>query len=184
MRKIIVSNMMTLDGFLAGPKGEIDWFVTGDDSFDDMPAVYERVDTILFGRITYEGMASFWTSPEAGAADPAITRWMNATPKVVFSRTLEKAQWDNAQLAKGEIGEAVSRLKHAPGKDMIIYGSSTIVSQLTQLGLIDEYWMFVNPVILGSGKPEFSGILRQSKLKLMGTKIFKGGVVRLTYEPA
>jgi dihydrofolate reductase len=112
---------------------------------------------------------------------------MNMTPKVVFSRTLDKVEWgkwDNALLAKGEISEAVAKLKQEPGKDIIIYGSSTIVSQLTQLGLIDEYWLFINPVILGSGKPAFLDITRQVKLKLTGTKVFKGSVVRLMYEPA
>jgi dihydrofolate reductase len=187
MRKIIVSNMMTLDGFLAGPNGEIDWFVTGEDFFEDSADVFERVGTMLFGRVTYEGMLNFWTGPDASAVDSMITEWMNTTPKVVFSRTLDRAQWGkwgNARLAKGDIGEAVATLKQEPGKDMIIYGSSTIVSQLTQLGLIDEYWLFLNPVILANGKPEFSGITRQVKLKLTGTKVFKGGVVRLMYEPA
>lgn len=186
MRKIIVSNMMTLDGFIAGSNGEIDWFVTGEDFFEDAPVVFERVGTMLFGRVTYEGMMSFWTGSDASAADPVITEWMNTTPKVVFSRTLDKVEWgrwDNARLAQGEIGAAVAKLKQEPGKDMIIYGSSTIVSQLAQLGLIDEYWLFINPVILGSGKPEFSGISQRVKLKLTGTKVFKGGVIRLMYEP-
>jgi dihydrofolate reductase len=186
MRKIIVSNMVTLDSFVAGADGEIDWFVTGDDFFDDMPEVFERFDTHLYGRVTYEGMLSFWTTQEAIDTLPEIAAFMNNTPKVVFSRTLDKAawgKWDNARLAQGEIGEAVAALKQQPGKDIIIYGSSAIVSQLTQLGLIDEYWLFINPVILGSGKPEFSGITRRVKLKLTGTKALKGGTVRLSYVP-
>jgi dihydrofolate reductase len=187
MRKIIVSNLITLDGLFAGPNGEIDWFVTGDDFFDDTPAVFERIDTMLFGRVTYEGMLSYWTSAEGIAANPDIAEQMNTTAKVVFSRTLNKVEWgkwDNARLAQGEIGAAVAKLKQETGKDMIIYGSGTIVSQLTQLGLIDEYWLFLNPLILGRGKPEFSGITRQVRLKLTGMKVFKSGVVRLMYEPA
>lgn len=187
MRKIIVSNMMTLDGYLAGLNDEIDWFVTGEDFFEDSADVFDRIGTLLFGRVTYEGMMSFWTGPGANTVDPVITEFMNTTPKVVFSRTLDRAEWgkwDNARLAQGEIGAAVATLKQEPGKDMIIYGSSTIVSQLTQLGLIDEYWMFVNPVILGSGKPEFSGITRQVRLRLTGTKVLQGGTVRLMYVPA
>ena len=187
MRRIIVSNLITLDSYFAGPNGEIDWFVTGEDFFEDTPEVFERVDTMLFGRVTYEGMLSYWTSPKAIAADPVIAEQMNTTPKVVFSRTQDRVswgKWDNARLAKGEIGEAAAKLKQEPGRDMIIFGSGTIVSQLTQLGLIDEYWLFLNPVILGSGKPEFSGITRQVKLKLTGTKVFQGGVVRLMYAPA
>jgi dihydrofolate reductase len=187
MRKIIVSNLITLDSFFAGPNGEIDWFVTGDDFFEDMPDVYERVGTHLYGRVTYEGMLSFWTTQEAIVTMPEIAAFMNSTPKAVFSRTLDKAawgKWDNARLLKGEIAEAVTTLKQEPGKDIMIYGSGTIVSQLTQLGLIDEYWLFVNPVILGSGKPEFAGITRQVRLKLTGVKAFKSGTVRLMYEPA
>ena len=142
---------------------------------------------MVFGRVTYEGMLSYWTSPEAIAAMPEIAEQMNTTSKGVFSRTLDKAEWgkwDNARLAKGEISEAVTTLKQQAGKDRIIFGSGTIVSQLTQLGLIDEYWRFINPVILGSGKPEFEGITRQIRLKLTGTKAFEGGTVRLMYEPA
>jgi dihydrofolate reductase len=184
MRKVIVSNMITPDGFIAGPGGEIDWFVTGEDFFDDMSSVYERVDTMLLGRVTYDGMASFWTGPDTGEVDPAITKWMNGTAKVVFSRTLNEVKWNNARLAKGEIGEAVRKMKQEPGRDMIIYGSSTIVSQLTELGLIDEYWLFINPVILGSGVPEFSGVTRRVKLNLTGTKVLQGGTVQLKYEPA
>ncbi len=187
MRKIIVSNLMTLDACIAAPGGEIDWFVTGEDFFEDSHEVFQRVDTMLFGRVTYEGMLNFWTTSQALAADPAITEWMNTTPKVVFSRTLDKVEWgkwDNARLAQGDIGEAVTKLKQEPGKDIIIYGSSTIVSQLTQHGLIDEYWLFINPVILGSGRHEFAGITRQVKLRLTGTKVLQGGVVRLMYEPA
>lgn len=187
MRKIIVSNMMTLDGFFAGTNGEIDWFVTDEEFFKDTSGLFERVDTMLFGRVTYEGMLNFWTTSDALAADAAIAEWMNTTPKVVFSRTLPKAQWgkwDNARLAQGEIGAAVAKLKQEPGKDMVIYGSGTIVSQLTQLGLIDEYWLFLNPLLLGSGRPEFSDITYRVKLKLMGSKIYPSGTVRLVYEPA
>jgi dihydrofolate reductase len=184
MRKIIVSNMMTLDSLVAGPNGEIDWFVAGDDFFEDMSVVYERIGTILFGRITYEGMERFWTGADADAVDPTITEYMNKTATVVFSRTLDQVTWHNTRLMKGEIGDEVTKLKQEPGKDIIIYGSSTIVSQLTQPGLIDEYWLFINPVILGSGTPEFSGITRQVNLRLSGVKTLQGGTVRLMYEPA
>lgn len=187
MRKIIVSNLMTLDGFFAGPGGEIDWFVTDEEFFEDTSDLYDRVDTMLFGRVTYEGMLSFWTTSEALPVDPAITEWMNTTPKIVFSRTLDQVgwgKWDNARLAKGEIGEAVSKLKQQAGRDMVIFGSGDIVSQLTQLGLIDEYAIYINPLILGGGKPEFSGITRRVMLRLTGTKVYRNGVVRLMYAPA
>jgi dihydrofolate reductase len=186
MRKIIVSNLISLDGFFAGPNGEIDWFVTGEDFFEDSAATFEAIDAILFGRITYEGMLSYWTSQEAIEGDPVIAARMNEQNKIVFSKTLDKVEWgkwDNARLIKGDLGEAVRKLKAQPGKNMIIFGSGQIVAALTQLGLIDVYMTFINPVVLGSGKSMFAGVDHAVKLKLTDSKIFKSGVARLTYEP-
>ena len=186
MRKIIVSNLVTLDGFFAGPNGEIDWFVTGEDFFEDAPEQIDLVDAILFGRVTYEGMLSYWPTPAAIEGDPIIADRMNKQTKIVFSRTLDKVewgQWNNARLIKGDLGEEVTKLKQQPGKDMMIFGSGQIVSALTQLGLIDEYRIFLNPVVLGSGKSMFEGVSKTVKLKLLGSKTFKSGVVALTYVP-
>lgn len=187
MRKIIVSNLVTLDGFFAGPNGEIDWFITGEDFFEDAPEQLDSVDAILFGRVTYEGMLSYWTSPAAIEGDPIIAKRMNEQNKIVFSKTLDKVEWgkwNNATLIKGDLGEEVRRLKAQPGKNMIIFGSGQIVAALTQLRLIDTYLMFVNPVILGSGKSMFAGVNPPAKLNLVDSHTFKLGVVRLTYEPA
>jgi dihydrofolate reductase len=181
MRKIIVSNMVTIDGFFAGPNGEIDWFMTDDDFFSYAVDLLNRVDTILFGRVTYEGMASYWTTAEAN--DPIAIK-MNGLPKVVFSKTLDKAEWNNSTLAKGEIGVEVQKLKQQSGKDMVIYGSGKIVSALTQLGLIDEYHLIVVPTVLGKGMPLFEGIAKAVNLKLLETKLLKKGVIILYYAPA
>ncbi len=184
MRKVIVSNMVTLDGLFAGPNGELDWHIVNDEFFNYVQSELEpQVDTLLFGRVTYEGMASYWTTPAAKQDDPATTDFMNRTPKVVFSRTLAKADWNNSTVAKGNLADEVRTLKQKSGKDMVIYGSGSIVSALAPLGLIDDYRIFVAPTVLGRGKPLFEGIATQTKLKLVGTRTFTTGVVLLHYEP-
>ena len=183
MRKIIVSNYITLDGFFAGPKGEIDWFVWDEEMANYSRGLLTSMDTILFGRVTYELMAGYWPTASPPAEDRVIIDAMNNLPKVVFSRTLEKVEWKNARLVKGDILEEISKLKQQPGKDMVIYGSSSIVSTLTRAGLIDEYQLFINPVVLGNGKPLFRGITGTAKLKLLETRTFQCGVVLLRYQP-
>jgi dihydrofolate reductase len=184
MRKVIVSNLVTLDGFFAGPNGEIDWHVVDEEFFNYVKfELQNEVDTILFGRVTYEGMASYWPTPAAAQNDPDTTDYMNKTPKIVFSKTLAKADWNNSTLVKGDLAQEVSKLKQQPGKNLVIYGSGTIVSALAQLGLIDDYRIFVVPVVLGRGKPLFSDITMPINLKLLRTKTFKTGVVLLSYEP-
>jgi len=181
MRRIIVSNYLTIDGFFAGPNGEIDWFVWDEETAEYSKELLGSIDTILFGRVTYELMASYWPVATPPTEDPVIIEAMNHLPKIVFSRTLEKVEWNNARLVKENIAEEVSKMKRQPGKDMVIYGSGSIVSTLTQLGLIDEYRLFVNPIVLGSGKPLFKGLKERLKLKLLSTKTFQCGVVLLHY---
>jgi dihydrofolate reductase len=130
MRKIIVSNCVTLDGFFAGPNGEYDWFV-----WDEETAKYSRellgsIDTILFGRVTYDLMAGYWPTASAPAEDPVIIDAMNNLKKVVFSRTLEKVKWRNSRLVKENIENEAAELKQQPGKDIVIFGSGSIVSTL------------------------------------------------------
>lgn len=185
MRKIIVSNMITLDNLYAGPNGEIDWFVTNDEFFSFAIQQLNEVDTLLFGRITYEGMLSFWTSEAAQTVDPLVAEKMNTLPKLVFSRTLDKvewSQWDNATVLKGDMVEEITHLKQQVGKDIVIFGSGSIVSALTEHGLIDEYRFFVVPTILGQGKQEFSGITHPIKLNLLKAQTYETGVVVLFYE--
>jgi dihydrofolate reductase len=179
MRKIIVSNYVSLDGFFAGPNGEIDWFV-----WDEETAQYSRelaasIDTILFGRVTYKLMADYW--PTVTTEDPIITDYMNNSLKIVFSRTLEKADWNNTRLLREINAEQILDMKEQPGKDIVIYGSGSLVSTLAQSGLIDDYRIFVNPVVLGRGKHLFAGLKERLKLNLLRTKTFQCGVVLLHY---
>jgi len=183
MRKIIVSNYITLDGFFAGPNGEFDWFVWDEETAEYSKSLLKSIDTILFGRVTYELMAGYWPTASPPAEDPVIIDAMNNLPKIVFSKTLDKVEWKNSRLVKENIAGEVATLKQQPGKDMVIYGSGGIVTTLTQLGLIDEYRIFVNPVVLGSGKPLFKGFKDRLNLKLLTTKTFNCGVVLLHYQP-
>jgi len=184
MRKVIVSMMVTLDGFFAGPNGEIDWHVVDEEFNEYANDFLSSVDTLLFGRVTYQLMADYWPSPSATTDDPIIADKMNQLRKIAFSKTLEKVEWNNSRLVKGNIAEEIAKLKQQPGKDMAIFGSGSIVSTLTQLGLIDEYRIMVNPVVLGNGKPLFKDIHDKLNLKLLRTKTFRSGNIMLCYQPA
>jgi dihydrofolate reductase len=187
MRKIIVSNLMSLDGYLEGPDRELDWFVVDDEFFAYAKSIADEIDAMLFGRVTYQMMADYWTSSAAPEQnDAVIVRMMNETPKVVFSRTLDNAswgKWDNARLVKQDAATEVRRLKSQPGKNMVIFGSVGLISTLAPAGLIDEYRIILNPVILGRGRSMFRDIAARIKLKLLRTHTFKSGVVMLYYRP-
>jgi dihydrofolate reductase len=144
----------------------------------------DSVDTLLFGRVTYELMANYWPTPVAKKDDPIVAEKMNTLPKIVFSRTLDKAEWQNTRLVKDNIEEEIKKMKKQPGKDMAILGSGSIVSGLAPLGLIDEYRIMVNPVVLGSGTSLFKGIKDRLDMKLLRTRTFRSGNVLLYYEPA
>ena len=182
MRKVFVSNLISLDNKIARPNGDLDWFMADQEYFDYTNTEADRRDLILFGRVTYEGMASYWTTKEAAETQPEITEQMNSTNKIVFSRSLKSADWVNTRLVKDDLVGEIRRLKQQPGKDIAIFGSGTIVSQLTEAGLIDEYQIVVNPVIIGAGIPEFSGVTQTRQLHLVDAKAFKNGVVLLKYE--
>ncbi len=187
-RKIIASEMVTLDGFFAGPNGEIDWHVVDEEFNQYAIDLLNTVDTILFGRVTYQLFESYWpaaaTSPSTSKSDLEIAYDINNITKIVFSRTLESVEWKNARLVKEVIPEEIVKMKQQPGKDMVIYGSGSIVSALMNLGLIDEYRIIVNPVILGNGKPLFKGLKDKLNLRLLETKTFGSGNVLLCYRPA
>lgn len=183
MRRVIVSNFVSLDGFFAGPSGEIDWFVWEDEMADYMKRLMTSLDTILFGRVTYDLMASYWPTAGPPAEDPVITDFMNRTRKIVFSRTLESVEWNNTRLVKDDVTHEVAKMKEEPGMDMVIFGSGSIVSAFAQAGVIDEYRIFVNPVVLGEGRTMFKGLKERINLKLSSTKTFRCGVVLLHYEP-
>ena len=184
MRKVFVFNMVTLDGFFAGPTGDIDWHVTDEEFNRFAEEQLEDVDALLFGRVTYQLMAGYWPPDAANGDDPVIARAMNALPKVVFSRTLDRVDWENSRLVSDGAAEEVSRLKQEPGKDIAIFGSANLIGSLLPSGVIDEYRILVNPVVLGSGKPLFAGIDGPLKLTHTKTRTFGSGNVLICYEPA
>lgn len=184
MRNIIVFDNVTLDGFMAGPNGELDWAIRDDEITEYSKEGQGSTDTFLFGRVTYDMMASFWPTPAGKSANPVFAEVLNNSPKIVFSSTLEKADWQNTEVVKELTKEAILKLKQQPGKNMMMFGSGTVVEQFTNLGLIDEYQLMVNPVILGKGKPLFKDIKGRVDLKLVKTKTFSNGIVLLQYQLA
>ncbi len=182
MRKVILFDMATLDGFFAGPNGEIDWHHVDEEFNEFAIAQLNAADGLLFGRATYQGMASYWPTDMARTNDPIVADKMNTLPKIVFSRTLERVEWNNTRLVKGNIAEEISKLKQQPGQDWLLFGSADLASTLTNLGLIDEYRVMVNPVVLGSGQPLFKGIQDKLYLKLVNTRVFRSGNVLLCYQ--
>jgi dihydrofolate reductase len=182
MRKVIASEMVTPDGYFAGPNGELDWFFWNEEMAKNAIDLVSTVDTILFGRVTYELMASYWPSASAPTEDPIIIDKMNNLPKIVFSKTLEKVGWNNTKLMKEITAEEILKMKEQPGKNMVIFGSGSIVSTLINLDLIDEYHLLVNPVVLGMGKLLFKNIKDRHNLKLVKAKTFTNGVVLLDYQ--
>jgi len=183
LRKLILFNLVTLDGFFAGPDGDISWHNV-DEEFNEF--AIQQLDTIgalLFGRVTYEVMASYWPTPIALEDDPVVAGKMNSLPKFVFSRTLEKVYWQNTRLVNENAPDEVSRLKEEPGKDLFIFGSADLASTFTQYGLIDEYRIMVNPVVLGQGAPLFPELNQSLHLKLLNARVFSSGNVLLYYQP-
>ncbi len=184
MRKLKVFNLSSLDGFFSGPGGEIDWFNSDAEMSEFSASQLGNSDTILFGRVTYELMARYWPTAEARMNDPAVAPWMNAIPKVVFSRTLAKADWSNSRVVREDASREVERLKSQSGRDIIIFGSANLMSGLMRSGLIDEFEVMVNPIILGRGRPLFQEIEQPLRLKLLGSRTFRNGNVLLSYAPA
>ena len=187
MRKIIASIFLSLDGFMVGPNEDMSWVM---DNFNDQMGRYaadlqDSMDSILLGRVTYEIMNKVWPfQTEAGW--PGADR-MNAVTKMVFSKSLDKVEWgkyDNARLVHDILPDGIEKMKKLPGKDMVIYGSASIVRQCTRLGLIDEFQLLVHPVILGAGKLLFKDITGPVSLNLTKSVSFKNGVVVLYYAPA
>ena len=183
MGKLGVFNLVTLDGYFAGEGGDISWHRVDDEFQEYAERNSTSGNTLLFGRVTYELMASYWPSPEALENDPIVAEGMNSSPKIVFSRTLSTADWANTRLARTDMLGEVRRLKEQSGTDLTILGSGSIVAQLAQAGLIDEYQLLVNPVVLGKGRTLFEGIGGRILLKLVETRSFGNGNVLLRYEP-
>ena len=178
---------ITLDGFMSGPNCELDWHFQSwtEEMAECLCEELSKADTILLGRVTYGAMARYWPSqamnPSYPREDIAFVEMMNNYPKIVFSKTLATTEWNNSRLVKGNISNEIIKLKKKPGKNMIIYGSGRIVSVLAKLNLIDEYVLWIHPVILGKGKPLFKSDSKLN-LELIRTKTFRKGVVILYYQ--
>ena len=183
MRKVTVFNFITLDGYFEGQKGDISWHRHVRETTEYALEMLNLGDTLLFGRVTYELMASYWPTPFAIKNDPVMAEGMNTAEKIVFSRTLKKAEWNNTRLINAPIEDEIKILKQMPGKNMTILGSGSIVSQFAQLGLIDDYQIMLDPVILGAGTPICKGLNRRMNLKLTSTRTFMNGSVLLCYRP-
>jgi dihydrofolate reductase len=183
MRKIIVFNHVTLDGFFAGPNGELDWPVKDDGESTDFAGEGQgEVDTFIFGRVTYEMMAGYWPTPAAIAQNPVFANSLNNNAKIVFSKTLTAAGWKNSRLLHEIDRDEILKLKALTGKNMLIFGSGAIVQQFTTLGLIDEYQLILNPVTLGRGKPLFSQSAGRLDLRLINSRAFCNGNILLHYQ--
>lgn len=184
MRQVIVSNLVSLDGYIAATDGDLGWFAVGPDFLDYAHDLMGQVGGILFGRATYEMMRDYWTDPGKTAGnDPFVTRRMNELPKHVFSKTLTNASWGtwgNAAVS-GDPVTTVTKLKSRPGGDLVIFGSGGLVSALAPHGLIDEYRFIVNPAILGKGVSQFRGFGDRITLVLVGNRSFDDSTVMLTY---
>jgi dihydrofolate reductase len=180
MRQLVMWNMVTLDGFFEGSNPwDIDWHSWGEDleqlSLDQL----QSADMLLFGRKTFQGMAQYWPSATGDVAE-----LMNNIPKVVFSKTLEQADWTNSRLVQSDAEVEVARLKQEPGKPMFIFGSADLSATLMQRGLIDEYRLGLNPIVLGGGNPLFKPLPGKVPMKLLEARSLTSGCVLLRYQPA
>jgi dihydrofolate reductase len=183
MRKVKAFIFITLDGYFAGDEGDISWHNHGREENEYAVRAMSAGDILLFGRVTYEMMQSYWPTPMAKMNDPVVAEGMNKSEKMVFSKTLKEVSWENSTLLKEDAVEEIRKLKLTPGKDMTLLGSGNILTQLADHGLIDEYQVMVDPVVIGSGSRLFEGISQQLNLKLITSTAFKSGVVLLCYLP-
>ena len=187
MRKLVVFSHLTLDGYFTDHSGSMSWAHREKPDAEWSAFVAENAGgggALLFGRVTYELMTGYWPTPLAANNDPIVAERMNNLPKVVFSRTLDKATWNNTKLVKDDIAAEIRRMKREPGEDMVILGSGSIVAQLAHEGVVDEYQFVVNPIALGKGRTMFEGIKKNLTLKLTKSRTFGNGNVLHCYEPA
>ena len=183
MKRLTVFEFITLNGFLSGPGGDIGWHRHGQEENQFAADRLQSGNTLLFGRKTYEMMAGFWPTPMAMESDPTVARYMNSAKKIVVSRSLKKAIWENTTIISHQVMDQIRRLKETSLHDITILGSGNLVTQLAEAGLIDEYQIMIDPVAIGSGTPLFQNISQTLNLNLTGVKAFKSGVVLLSYVP-
>jgi dihydrofolate reductase len=183
MRKLISFMVVTLDGYYEGPNGEFDWPNVDDEFYEFSINQLDDIDTLVFGRATYEGMASYWPTPAAREDSPAIAERMNTISKVVVSTTLDAAEWQNTSLVKGDAADAISELKRQAGKYLALFGSPQLTVSLLEQSLVDELRVMVHPILLGAGNSLFRTLSDRVPLELRQTTTFSSGNVLLTYRP-
>jgi dihydrofolate reductase len=177
MRKVIMWDMLSVDGFIEDQNGSLDWFRFDDELETYINETNATAKALLFGRRTYQMMAAYWPSAEGKIAE------MNGIEKVVFSRTLDNVEWNNSRLVKENVPEEVAKVKGRAGGDIFVFGSADLAATLLEHGLVDEIRLGINPVMLGGGTPLFKGQAERLDLKLLATKVLKSGLVILHYEP-
>jgi dihydrofolate reductase len=185
MRKLVLFMHTSLDGFVAGPNGEMNWITVNEEIFDYAHDRTEAADTALYGRVTYQMMDAYWPTagnePDASKHDREHSAWYNKVQKVVLSRTLKAENLHNTTIIHDDLLKNITALKHQPGKEILMLGSPSAAHALMDLDLIDEYWLFVNPIVLGEGISLFKDV-KNRKLKLLNSNSFSSGVVCLHYE--
>ncbi len=188
MRKIISFMHLSLDGFVAGPKGEMDWIKVNEEIFDYVGKRISETDTALYGRVTYQMMEGYWPGagdkPGASKHDIEHSRWYSKVHKIVLSKTMKDAGLTNTSIINDQLPDRIHEIKQSSNggsEEILLFGSPTATHSLMQLNLIDGYWLFVNPIILGRGIPLFAGINNKVKLNLLTTRPFDCGVTELNY---
>lgn len=184
MRKVQLLMHVSLDGFVGGPEGQMDWIIHDEQIFGDVHELLGPVDTALYGKTTYQMMAAYWPTaakkPQATRHDIEHSQWVEKVKKIVVSKSLGQATWNNTQLIASNVLDELRKIKNLAGKGIMIFGSPRLSHFLMQKDFIDEYVLFVNPVILGKGIPLFRDPVR-TKLKVVNTKAYKNGVIHIHY---
>jgi dihydrofolate reductase len=186
MRKIVLFMHTSTDGFAAGPNGEMDWIHVDDEIFEYAGNETDKADAALYGKTTYQMMEGYWPTaadqPNASKHDVQHSNWYNSVPKIVLSRSLKSDPSKNLIVISDNLAGEINKLKQQPGKNIIIFGSATAVRSLLKENLVDEFWLFVNPVVMGAGLSFFDGVKNRLVLKLISSRAFASGVVCLHYE--
>ncbi len=185
MRKIISFMHISLDGFVAGPNGEMNWIKVDEEIFDHIGKRISETNAALYGRVTYEMMEGYWPTagdePDASKHDIEHSKWYKKAHKIVLSKTMNEAGLTNTTIINDNVADKINEIKQQEGPEILLFGSPTATHSLIQQNLIDGYWLFVNPVVLGQGIPLFVDIKDKIKLKLLTTRQFTSGVTELSY---
>jgi dihydrofolate reductase len=186
MRKLVSFMHVSLDGFVAGPNGEMDWIKVDEEIFDYAGHRTSVADTALYGRATHEIMEAYWPTaadkPGASKHDIEHSTWYKKVEKIVLSRSMKSKKLPGTKIISENISKEINKLKQTPGTEIIMFGSPSATNFLIQEGLVDEFWIFVNPILLGQGIPFFNNLKQRTKLKLVKSRAFSSGVVCLHYE--